>query len=230
MKVFVNIREIWQEVNRNFLSSDENWELSLRTCSDVHLSFPWCSWGSLGVRSCNLVRPSWARFRLSHLLLPSPHSWDASYCPAQEVRLSLLLTHPHLVAFLFSTYCFPPSLLRNCGNPLGPPGVQSSAGSSWDLFSLLDWVIAVMGKGVLVSSFSTHWTSQVFSAPSVKCASYKCVNSIGVWWCPLHKQVHLNPRFCNVILKQPRKKGGQGFFPKTQQHLIDTKTTRGVGS
>lgn len=24
VKVFVNIREIWQEVNRNFLSSDEN--------------------------------------------------------------------------------------------------------------------------------------------------------------------------------------------------------------
>lgn len=98
-------------------------ELSLRTCSDVqlNLSLPWPSWASSGVRNCVLVRPSRARFSLSHLLLPSPRSWDANCCPAQEVRLSLLswlilifqLSYPPPTAFL------PLSLLQNWEFPRG---------------------------------------------------------------------------------------------------------------
>lgn len=92
LEVFVNIREMWQEVN-NFFSCQMRTESCLwGLVSDIHLklNLPWHSWGRLGVRDCNLVRPSWAQFSLSHLLLPSSHSWDANYCPAQEVRLSLL--------------------------------------------------------------------------------------------------------------------------------------------
>lgn len=119
-------------------------------------------------------------------------------CPGSTV-VTPLLTHPHLPAFLSSTYCFPSSLTPSkLRIPPGTPGVQSSPGRAWDPFSLLHWVTAVKGKGVLVCSFSTHWTSQVLSAPSVKYAEYKCVNSFGVWWCPLHKQIHQNPRLLNV--------------------------------
>lgn len=160
VKVFVNIREICQEVNKNFLPSDEDWVVSedLLRCSPQRLLCH--SWGSLSVKNCNLVRLSWAR-------LPSPTPFSTFLrcqllsCPGSTV-VTPLLTHPHLLAFLSSTYCFPPSLLQNSEYPLGMPGVQSNPGSTWDPFSLLDWVIAVIRKGVLVYRFSTQKTHRCF--------------------------------------------------------------------
>lgn len=93
VKVFVNIREIWQEVNKNFLPV---WRWELRGVSEDLFrhspkpQLPVVLLGQLGCEELILVRPSWARFSLSHLLLPSPRSWDASCCPAQEVWLSFL--------------------------------------------------------------------------------------------------------------------------------------------
>lgn len=110
VKVFVNIWEIWQEVSKNFLRV-LRWELTAVSEELFrHLPQPQPPVALLGawVWWAVLVTPSWTRFSLSHLLLPSPRSWDANYCPAQEVRLSLLswlillfwLSHPPPPAFL----------------------------------------------------------------------------------------------------------------------------------
>lgn len=91
VKVFANIREIWQEVNKNFLPV-LRWELR-GVSEDLFRHSPQppvALLGQLGCEELILVRPSWARFSLSRLLLPSPRSWDANCCPAQEVRLSFL--------------------------------------------------------------------------------------------------------------------------------------------
>lgn len=176
------------------------WEL--RAVSEallrLHLSLLWHSQGSLGVRSCNLDLPG----------LPSvefPISYSLPHIPEMPVTVlprkyivTPLLTHPHLPAFLSSTYCFPPSLLQNCDYTLGTPGVQSSPGSAWICSLCLNESLLWSEKVSWSTAFPHAEPHMCFLPLLLNMLCIKCVNSFGVWWCPLHKPVHLNRRFHNV--------------------------------
>lgn len=101
VKVFTNIREIWQKVNKNFLPSLRSEPRAVSgklfrhsphpiTGTLVQSQPPVALLGEPGCEELELVRPSWAQASLSHFPIPSPRSWDANHWPAQEVRLSLI--------------------------------------------------------------------------------------------------------------------------------------------